>query len=156
MHAPYSVSETVLSFDDGSKKVGSTVNPDYIGAVKFSVSSITLTQVVGLMFYTYGDEMESVRVYVLDSSFNSIHSEEVIPHEGWVEVDISHVNVTVWGNFYIGLQRLSDRSPYLGKDTTSPHNKRSYFFRERGAALKLVDDGDYIIRASVILRWPAI
>jgi len=152
---PVKAQQQELYYDDGSADFGFVASPGTLGAVKFSVSS--RTQVLKLKFYVWG-EMTNVRVHVLDQDFNSIYSLVVTPYSGWFEVDVSYANIVVEGDFYVGWQWITEApsGPWLGVDTTPPHNQRSYLgtLGKRDTSPKSGED--YLIRVFTQETAPAV
>lgn len=157
----YDKQVTELSYDDGSFEFGFMALPGLIGAVKFDVPPGT--QVLKLKFHIWG-EMPDTRVHVLDATQNSVYSRVVTPSPGWFEVDVSDNNVFVNGDFYVGLQWISQSAdspwpegPWLGVDTDPPYNQRSYLGPEgnlfhKGSGSPDEQKEDYMIR--VVVRAP--
>ena len=89
---------------------------------------------------------------MLDTDFNSVFSRVVTPSSGWFEVNISNDNVIVDGDFYVGLEWMSELSegPWLGVDKGPPHHRESWLgtlgYRDKPAK----PDEDYMIRAVVL------
>ncbi len=132
-----------LAYDDGGAEFGFRSAVGSVAAVKFSVSSEI--QLLKLEYYIWG-EMNKVMVHVLDASFQSIYSQEVMSSEGWFTVDISMAGIVVRGDFHVGFQWMKDLPPWLGVDTTPPHNRRSYL-GWIGAPGPPKENEDYLIRA---------
>lgn len=149
--------EATIAYDDGLSDfglVGSGLIT--IAANRFCVASPA--NVVSARLYLVGPILRPIRVHVLDAGFRSAFSLDITPQfDNWLEVDFTSANVSVDGNFYIGLQwlELFDNSPrpYLGVDRKAPHHDAS-FLGTLGAGQASPRAGeDFMIR--VVVRDPS-
>ena len=139
-----------LYYDDGGAELALVSSPGAVAAVRFHVP--LESQVLRLKFHV-SDQIKDVRVHVLDADFNSIYSQVVTPSSGWFEVDISDGKVFVNGDFYVGLEWISESSegPWLSIDTSFPHHMESWL-GTLGDKGDLKPDADYMIRAVVLIQ----
>lgn len=124
--------EQELYHDDWSSEFGFRSGEGVMGAVLFDIPKKALIKT--LRFYVWG-EQESVRVYVLNSSQQSIYSRQLLfpgGQAGWFDVDISEENIFISRKFYVGWMWISShqhRCPpcsWLGVDKDGVPWYRSY------------------------------
>ena len=70
---------------------------------------------------------------------------------GWMEVDLSALNIIVTDDFYISIEYLTGDRPWIGGDFSDPDG-RSYVGTAGSWNLKTTED--YMIRAVVQQRFP--
>jgi len=152
--------EQELYYDDWSSEFGFRAGAGVMGAVLFDVPKKVLIKT--LRFYVWG-EQESIRVYVLNSSQQSIYSQQILfpgRASSWFDVDISKEHVSVSGQFYVGWMWISEHPcppcSWLGVDKDGIPQYRSYLGTVRDLALTKdvpEDSGirqeNYMIRAVV-------
>lgn len=122
---------TTVKYDDGDQNGGTSSGPPSIFAVRFSVpSSWGAAKIKRAQYYIYGVPA-SIKVRVLSDTWDDLLTPPILvsPYmtgdRWWFVVDLSSYNIEVAGDFYIVLEYVSS-NPYIGIDTTSPIDGRSY------------------------------
>lgn len=140
------VYETELAYDSGTGTPDASWQAGKGFAVRFTppVTPLTLARA---RFYFYCP-CSPVEVHVWDASRHSLGSPVLASptQAGWFVVDLSSQNITVNGDFYVGLLHTGDYQPILGSDFAAPDG-RSY--EVDGAYWEQQTSKDYLIRATV-------
>ena len=143
-----------IAYDSGTAEFGVAAVSGSQLAVRFSLpSGWSEAQLLTAKYYIYGDPSTfRVHVYGSDGSTELITPFEVTPTTiGWLEVDLSALNIIVTDDFYITIEYITEGKPWIGGESSDPDG-RSYV--GTAGSWNLHTTADYMIRAVVQQRFP--
>ena len=143
-----------IAYDSGTAEFGVATELGSQLAVRFSLpSSWSEAKLLTAKYYIYGDPSTfRVHVYGSDGSTELITPFEVTPTTtGWLEVDLSALNIIVTDDFYITIEYITEGKPWIGGESSDPDG-RSYV--GTAGSWNLHTTADYMIRAVVQQRFP--
>jgi len=140
-----------IVYDDGTSEEGIVPPIGQQLAVKFSLPlGLTEAKLLTARYYIH-DKPATFRVHIYgsDGTGELILPPLATPSElGWFEVDLSGLDITVTGDFYISIEYLTATlNPSIGNDLSDPDG-RSYY-GTAGSWTPTISEGDYMIRAVV-------
>ncbi|PDM25841.1 hypothetical protein CP083_06955 [Candidatus Bathyarchaeota archaeon B24-2] len=150
-----------IAYDDGTAEFGVATELGSQLAVRFSLpSGWSEAQLLTAKYYirAYPSTFR-VHVYGSDGSTELITPFEVTPTTtGWLEVDLSALNIIVTDDFYITIEYITtadeewiEEIPFIGGDSSNPDG-RSYM--GTAGSWNLHTTADLMIRAVVQQRLP--
>ncbi|MFQ5854535.1 MAG: hypothetical protein ACE5LU_02670 [Anaerolineae bacterium] len=134
-----------LAYDDGTAESSQSYTAGNGFAVRFTTPSAS-AQLARARYYFIAP-VAPIEVHVWDADRNDLITPfTATPSgDGWFDVDLSSLNLTVSGDFYVGFLYTVDTDPTLGVDT-SASDSRSYEVPWEEKSY------DYMIRAVVVPR----
>jgi len=143
-----------IAYDSGTAEFGVAAVSGSQLAVRFSLpSGWSEAKLLTAKYYIYGDPSTfRVHVYGSDGSTELITPFEVTPTTtGWLEVDLSALNIIVTDDFYITIEYITEGKPWIGGESSDPDG-RSYV--GTAGSWNLHTTTDYMIRAVAQQRVP--
>jgi hypothetical protein len=138
--------EVELAYDDGTMDTTDSWETGKGFAVCFSPPGGS-AQVLTVRYYL--QEPHPIEVHVWDATTHadllSSQASPIPTQDGWSEVDLSHLNLTVTADFCVGFLHIADYQPTLGVDTSSS----GHSYEVDGDYWEL-QSSDYMIRAVVV------
>ena len=142
-----------LFYDDGDCNGGCSIDAGDYFAVRFT-PTCSNAKILTVQFYVRGRITADVILHILADDWST---ELLTPNptitltsgdDYWVEYDVSVADVYVSDDFYVALELIVDKDPYIGYDVGNI-DERSYHFFSTGGRVQYTDR-DLMIRAEIV------
>ena len=98
-------------------------------------------------YYVWADESGHPGALIASGDFDI----PALSSDQWIAIDLSTANVTVSGDFWLGISQSTTSAPYLRQDNSS-NPTRNLYSTDNGTTWNVDSDGNYFIRAVVSYR----